>query len=258
MLVHHEEFGEGQIINSTEVLDEEGHFLTVDVMFEHGIETAVDANALTVLDEEDKFAGLSPQFRAAAQRGTQRANTRYAGAGNRQKFNAYPKLKLHWDPPKKTNEEVEQVDEATYSAKAAVAGKDLGKPGKNFAKIADDAAKKYGSKKSGEKVAGAILAKIRAKHVKEEIEEVDEALKGDQDKIDANKNGKVDADDFKKLRSKKDDGDCMKESVEPKVTPATASLRPSAGAVSIIHKIMGENRDVRKEAAIKEFQSRKK
>ncbi len=55
------------------------------------------------------------------------------------------------------------IDEATYSAKAARAGKDIGKPGKAFAKIAASAAKRYGSKERGEKVAGAVLAKLRAK-----------------------------------------------------------------------------------------------
>jgi hypothetical protein len=49
----------------------------------------------------------------------------------------------------------------SYSAKAAAAGKDIGKPGKNFAKIASKAAKEYGSKEAGEKVAGAVLAKMR-------------------------------------------------------------------------------------------------
>ena len=58
-------------------------------------------------------------------------------------------------------EEAEQIDEAGYSAKAARAGKDLGKPGKNFSKIASAAAKKYGSKAAGGRVAGAILAKLR-------------------------------------------------------------------------------------------------
>ena len=43
-----------------------------------------------------------------------------------------------------------------------------------------------------------------------EAEEVDEALKGNQHKIDANKNGKVDAHDFKLLRKKKG----VKEEVE--------------------------------------------
>lgn len=55
------------------------------------------------------------------------------------------------------------VDETSYSAKSARAGKDIGKPGKAFAKIAKDAAERYGSKERGEKVAGAVLAKLRAK-----------------------------------------------------------------------------------------------
>jgi hypothetical protein len=50
-----------------------------------------------------------------------------------------------------------------YSAKAARPGKDIGKPGKNFSKIANKAGKKYGSKAAGKRVAGAILAKQRAK-----------------------------------------------------------------------------------------------
>jgi hypothetical protein len=39
-------------------------------------------------------------------------------------------------------------------------GKDEGKPGKNFAKIAKKAGEKYGSKKAGERVAGAVRAKL--------------------------------------------------------------------------------------------------
>ena len=62
------------------------------------------------------------------------------------------------------------MDEASYSAKAARAGKDIGKPGKNFEKIAKSAAERYGSKERGEKVAGAVLAKLRAK---ESIDEAD-------------------------------------------------------------------------------------
>lgn len=60
---------------------------------------------------------------------------------------------------------VEEVSEAkkSYSAKAARAGKDIGKPGKNFEKIAKKAGKEYGSKEKGEKVAGAVLKKLRAK-----------------------------------------------------------------------------------------------
>lgn len=50
---------------------------------------------------------------------------------------------------------------AGYSAKAVAAGKDLGKSGKNFAKIAASAGAKYGSKAAGERVAGAVLNHIR-------------------------------------------------------------------------------------------------
>lgn len=50
-----------------------------------------------------------------------------------------------------------------YSAKRAVKGADLGKPGKNFAKIATSAGKKYGSKEAGNRVAGAVLNKLRNK-----------------------------------------------------------------------------------------------
>ena len=61
-------------------------------------------------------------------------------------------------------DDIEAIIEATYSAKAARAGKDIGKPGKAFAKIVASAGKRYGSKQRGEKVAGAVLAKLRAKH----------------------------------------------------------------------------------------------
>jgi hypothetical protein len=64
-------------------------------------------------------------------------------------------------------------EKAGYSAKKAAAGKDIGKPGKNFAKIEKSAAKKYGSKEAGERVAGAVLNKLR--HPKESIGQVKEA-----------------------------------------------------------------------------------
>jgi len=50
---------------------------------------------------------------------------------------------------------------ADYSAKKAAAGKDIGKPGKNFSKIAADAGKRYGSAEAGKRVAGAVLNKLR-------------------------------------------------------------------------------------------------
>jgi hypothetical protein len=59
----------------------------------------------------------------------------------------------------------ESLQEAkkSYSAKQASKGKDIGKKGKMFGKIAKSAGKKYGSKEAGKKVAGAILKKLRQK-----------------------------------------------------------------------------------------------
>ena len=47
-------------------------------------------------------------------------------------------------------------------------GKDEGKPGKNFAKIAKSAGEKYGSKEAGERVAGAVRNKLKAQGKLEE------------------------------------------------------------------------------------------
>jgi len=70
----------------------------------------------------------------------------------------------------------ESLEEAKmdYSAKKARAGKDIGKPGKMFGKIAASAAKRYGSAEKGKKVAGAVLAKLRAESMEEEVEQIDE------------------------------------------------------------------------------------
>ena len=66
-------------------------------------------------------------------------------------------------PKSKLAESIEVAERATgdYSAKKGAAGKDLGKPGKNFSKIAKSAGAKYGSKAAGERVAGAVLNKLR-------------------------------------------------------------------------------------------------
>ena len=51
----------------------------------------------------------------------------------------------------------------SYSPKAAAKGRDIGKPGKQFAEISRKAAHEYGSKAAGMKVAGAVLNKLRNK-----------------------------------------------------------------------------------------------
>ena len=77
---------------------------------------------------------------------------------------------LNADSPAKKEKVLKKVEKdmkESYSAKEAHKGKDIGKPGKNFDKIAKSAGKEYGSKKAGERVAGAILAKLRNESLKE-------------------------------------------------------------------------------------------
>lgn len=100
-----------------------------------------------------------------------------AKAAAKAKFDVYPsayangwaskKYKAMGGGWKSVSEETEELDEkAGYSAKAARAGKDIGKPGKAFSMIAKKAGERYGSAEAGKRVAGAILAKLR----KEEAE----------------------------------------------------------------------------------------
>ena len=91
------------------------------------------------------------------------------GSDEDQLKNLQKKMGVPQTGKKPTSEETE-LDEASYSAKAARAGKDIGKPGKNFSKIAKDTGKRYGSKAAGNRVAGAILAKLRKEET--ELDEV--------------------------------------------------------------------------------------
>ena len=78
------------------------------------------------------------------------------------------------EPMKKAAKEktVEEGSTGDYSAKKAAAGKDIGKPGKNFSKIAA----KSGGGEKGKRIAGAVLNKLRGKN-----ESVEEAKKANKD-----------------------------------------------------------------------------
>ena len=79
------------------------------------------------------------------------------------------------------DKKLEERSTGDYSAKKARAGKDIGKPGKQFSKITRSAGKKYGSKAAGERVAGAVLKKIRAKesinNFRQNVQIVNEGLR---------------------------------------------------------------------------------
>ena len=57
--------------------------------------------------------------------------------------------------------DMKKVLSKAKAAKEARSGKDMGKKGKNFEKIAEKAGKEYGSKEAGERVAGAMFQKMR-------------------------------------------------------------------------------------------------
>jgi len=70
----------------------------------------------------------------------------------------------------KENEQVEDLDETRFKK-----GQDVGAPGMNFKKIAASAAKRYGSKEAGNRVAGAVLKKVMAKE-EDEDQQFDETI----------------------------------------------------------------------------------
>jgi hypothetical protein len=89
----------------------------------------------------------------------------------------------------KSAEKEDRLKEAStgdYSAKKAAAGKDIGKPGKNFAKIEKSA----GGGEKGKKIAGAVLKNLRGKNESYVAQAVAEAKKGKKpDFLDMDKDG---------------------------------------------------------------------
>ena len=206
MEVYHEKFGTGTILNSTEQFDEAGNIVSADVMFEHGIEQDIQ------LDELSKKT-LGSYIKKSADSAVDNARDS-DDSGNR------------------------SLDRRYYDA--------------DQRKIHATDSKNYFNK-SQKRLSG--ISKATSKLTKEEIEDlendildiVDEAvnsalnekLSGNQHKIDANKNGKVDAHDFKLLRGKKtdtdesdDDKDDMKEGkISKALTGAAIAATLSAGGM---------------------------
>lgn len=112
------------------------------------------------------------------------------------------------------SEEIEQVDETSFLKKMVYALKSAGQE----AKLSKDVDKALAPGSDLNTLArGAVADKILQKRKRgtellkrsfknktnEEIEQIDEKLKGKQHKLDANKNQKIDAHDFELLRKKK-------------------------------------------------------
>ena len=161
-------------------------------------------------------------------------------------------------------EEVEQIDElkkSTLSSYVKKAAKDTAVHG--FA-IGDSIANKKWKTgaKAGDMADKRIkgIGKATDRLAKEEVETVDEALKGDQHKIDKNKNNKIDAQDFKILRGKKSLKKFKEEHDENSIIDQMINevLSKDASAGAWIHdfvhsdnpKFAGKSKAKRKEMAL--------
>jgi hypothetical protein len=155
--------------------------------------------------------------------------------------------------------DMEPVRETDYSAKKARAGKDIGKPGKNFEKIAKSAGERYGSKAAGERVAGAVLNKLRGKN--ESVEEATKEIPGGRrHTAEPGGYGRKSDDDAPKPVVKKGRGRPKKgsdsetgEVMRPDWSAfgvGKVNLPKHKGAVTK-HKMVGEGDDADVEAAIR-------
>ena len=104
---------------------------------------------------------------------------------------------------KKSDSELEYIAKDAHKAAEAMKGHNTGAENKYRDQASDSATVRHFRKTSGMPT----WYKKKYEHIKEsdmsEDEELDEKLVGNQHKIDANKNGKVDAHDFKLLGAKK-------------------------------------------------------
>lgn len=125
-----------------------------------------------------------------------------------------------------------------YSAKKARAGKDIGKPGKNFGKIAKSAGERYGSKAAGERVAGAVLNKLR--HPKEDVAQEGNAFTGALAKTPKGGKFKVGNKEFTDTSSLEETG---MEAMTPK-QKSFAKLAPPTDKITFADKIAGAKKEV--------------
>jgi len=179
--------------------DEEMEFKNKLLEALKGKQHKIDKNKNNKIDSQD-FAILRAQQKEEVEQideknsPTSPEKWARAKAAAKSKFDVYPSAYANawaakkykamgggWKSVKEETEvvevEEEMIDEkAGYSAKAARAGKDIGKPGKAFSMIAKKAGERYGSAEAGKRVAGAILAKLRKEDEDWSDEDIDALL----------------------------------------------------------------------------------
>jgi len=168
--------------------------------FKEGVGAEADAIAR-------QLDALMKQYQEAKARGDQKAMTQLAAD--------YQKTKsLAGTAPVQEGKPSAGLSKAKKSAvvKKAKAGGDIGKPGKGFDKLA----KKAGGGEKGEKIAATAMWKNMKETVAYMAEKkaATKDLPGNQEKIDADHDGKIEKSDLAALRAGKKEKETVKESAD--------------------------------------------
>ena len=203
--VVHEEWGKGTCIPGEHTLLDNGTVTHYDVMFEHGIEQNISVEDLTVVVSESHMHAKKKKIMEAEEMApvTPEGGEADAGKASRKDLKM-PLEKLKAIMEKKKSEAYKamlrsqgKMEEETELDEKELTQAEM----KKREEVAKAIERDQPGMPMGKKMA---IATATAKKVAEE-------LVGNQHKIDANKNNKIDAHDFKLLRAKKK---TMKEFVE--------------------------------------------
>ena len=270
MQIKHKKFGLGDIINTTEEVDADGNIIAADVMFKHGVERIDELRGSTLksyldgaLKDRDRHQNLLNKHRDLQHFGNEQPGAiKYHGSAVK-KRNAgiervYPKLAskivLPGDESVKIAKEEIEMTENKYDIDHDVYVVMPGKGLENRYFKSETAARAHMAELKGKKghdpkyysQTPASMAALREPMPKFYNDDMNEKLVGNQKKIDVNKNGKIDAEDFKKLH-KEENEMTEKTTTSQRVTPDTAASR-MPGVENVAKSIMSHNRDLRQEA----------
>ena len=257
--VVHEEWGKGECIAGEHTLLDDGTVTHYDVMFEHGIEQNVSVADLTILVEMNHGHSRKKKSAMEEEAVTPEGGEDTSKASKKGKLEMpLEKLKAIMEKKKseaykamlrsqgKMEEEAEYVptQRSNFVGKSHLKRDHSDELGSRYVFSTDPAKmkKSYSTEKGQKNAANRNVANLKAtiksslgKHSKPNLPE---ELVGNQHRIDANKNGKIDAHDFKLLKAKKK---TMKEFVEQLAESLAPTLNEEADDSPIYKKYPKSN-----------------
>lgn len=151
-----------KIAKSADYLDAVLHYLEYQSKFgiqgTHGIQHVDELTG----DLEVPELAESTVYERSLQSLLESAKKKSANVSEVKKTKKMPSKSCQMEAKKKPSAGMTKKEKSSVT-KQARAGKDIGKPGKKFGEVASKAAKQYGSKEKGEKVAAAAMWKAQAK-----------------------------------------------------------------------------------------------